>query len=133
MRWLVRILIGLAVSVAVWWLWTIYYFPYWPFRYKVTVEVQTPGGLKSGSSVMQTDYGLSATGFVLGGALFNYTFDGEAVFVDLGDGKNVVLTLQAEGSRALVQPMRRCCRLLSTISLGIAAHAKRFLPRCPGR
>ncbi len=75
----------------------VYYTPSFPFRYKVTVEVQTPDGLKSGSSVMDAEYRVS--GYDLGN-LFDASFEGEAVFVDLGRGKNLVLTLRSEGSKS---------------------------------
>lgn len=66
-------------------------YPTTRIRFRVTVNVETPAGLKSGSSVMDSVF---SRHFSLGG-LFNplsSALDGEAVFVDLGtspDGKSL--------------------------------------------
>ena len=44
-------------------------------RYKVTLEVDTPSGVKSGSSVVESDFGQDGLTF------------GQAPFVDLGNGR----------------------------------------------
>lgn len=70
------------------------FFGYWglartEFRYRTTLEVETPNGVKSGSSVIRIfwipGFGVQSTG----GAYE----DGEATFVDLGDGKFVIALL----------------------------------------
>ena len=56
-------------------------------KYRLTVEVETPEGLKSGSGVMAVhpDRGYSRSGHT--------TTKGDAVLVDLGGGKNLVALL----------------------------------------
>ena len=56
-------------------------------KYRLTVEVETPAGIKSGSSVVSVhpDRGYSRGGHT--------TTRGDAVFVDLGGGKNLVALL----------------------------------------
>ena len=56
-------------------------------KYRLTVEVETPDGLKSASSVMAVhpDRGYSRSGHT--------TTKGDAVLVDLGGGKNLVALL----------------------------------------
>jgi hypothetical protein len=56
-------------------------------KYRLTVEVETPGGLKSASGVMSVhpDRGYSRRGHT--------TTKGDAVVVDLGGGKNLVALL----------------------------------------
>lgn len=53
-------------------------------KYRLTLEVETPGGLKTGSGVVSVhpDRGYSRHGHT--------TTRGDAVFVDLGGGKNLV-------------------------------------------
>jgi hypothetical protein len=69
-------------------------------HFRMTVEVETPEGVKSGSSVLKASYA-EAPEWVAGlqqGRL-NSSLSGEAVFVDLGGGKNVV-ALIAQGQKA---------------------------------
>lgn len=56
-----------------------------PIRYRLTAEVQTPDGLRTGSSVIETiwDRGLSGA-----------TVKGEAVAVDLPDGQTLFILLR---------------------------------------
>jgi hypothetical protein len=56
-------------------------------KYRLTVEVTTPEGVKSGSGVLAV---VPDRGYSRGGRT---TMRGEAVFVDLGRGKNVVALL----------------------------------------
>jgi hypothetical protein len=65
----------------------------YPFRYRVTVEVDTPDGVKSGSSVVEALYFRQMIFQQLVGPRFPTNFTGEATFVDLGGGRNVVLTV----------------------------------------
>lgn len=60
------------------------------YRFRLTVEIDTPQGVRSGSSVMQVRYGLSHN-INGGGQQANTDLDGEGVFVDLGDGRHLVL------------------------------------------
>ena len=61
-------------------------------RFRITVEVETPNGLKTGSSVLQASYSVSPSWIPQTGTL-NSSLRGEAVFVDLGAGKNIVALL----------------------------------------
>jgi hypothetical protein len=56
-------------------------------KYRLTVEMETPAGVKSGSGILAItpDRGYSRRG--------NTSASGEAVFVDLGGGKNLVALL----------------------------------------
>jgi hypothetical protein len=56
-------------------------------KYRLTVEVETPEGVKSGSGILAItpDRGYSRRG--------NTSASGEAIFVDLGSGKNLVALL----------------------------------------
>jgi hypothetical protein len=53
-------------------------------KYRLTIEVETPEGIKSGSGILSVhpDRGYSRHGYT--------ATRGDAVFVDLGDGKNLV-------------------------------------------
>ena len=83
------LLLLIVGSVVAWQLAT----PTYTYRYRLTVEVNTPEGVKSGSSVIQVSTtkiprwlrGLFGTEDV--------EVKGEAVFVDLGNGKNVIAPL----------------------------------------
>jgi hypothetical protein len=61
------------------------------FRYKLTAEVMTPEGLKTGSSVVEVSYGSQVAPLAQGGRYD--TLLGEATYVDLGHGKNLFVTL----------------------------------------
>jgi hypothetical protein len=89
-----KILIGLGVlvvlagAVVTWW---TYEFPSATWRYKITVEVETPEGLKTGSAVRQlrqyTDIKIGDTG---GGSAGT---SGEAVVVDLDQRGKLFMTV----------------------------------------
>ena len=85
----VAVIAGLVVG---WILMIPILFPEYPARYRLTVEVETPQGLKTGSSVIEARYGWKFTAFGLTSSVSN-SFVGEAVFVDLGEGRNLVVTL----------------------------------------
>ncbi len=66
-------------------------FPAQSLRYRLTVEVETPEGIKTGSSVIEVRYSQgTALGDVSG---FQSRIWGEAVYVDLGQRGNLVVTL----------------------------------------
>lgn len=78
-------------------------YPTCTFRYKLTAEVMTPDGLKSGSSVIEVSY--ENNSFPLPDARGRYdTLLGEATYVDLGSGKNLFVTL---GTLDAAQPIER--------------------------
>lgn len=62
------------------------------YRYRVTVEVQTPQGPRSGSSVMEVVYGQQQVPGNPGWSA-RIEYKGEAVYVDLGAGRYVVALL----------------------------------------
>ncbi|WP_298309262.1 hypothetical protein [uncultured Erythrobacter sp.] len=66
------------------------------FRYRLTVEVDTPDGLQTGSSVIEVNATESPSGAVVldGGARARAR--GEAVAVDLPDGQTLFALLQSE-------------------------------------
>jgi hypothetical protein len=61
------------------------------FRYKLTAEVQTPDGVKTGSSVWEVGYASSQSA---GGEInAHLSLTGQALYVDLGSGKNLFILL----------------------------------------
>jgi len=70
-------------------------YPDYTYRYRMTVEIDTPEGTKSGSSVIEvhTEQWPEGLRNLFGGKTAHSTVKGEAVFVDLGSGKNVVALL----------------------------------------
>ncbi|HZO45640.1 MAG TPA: hypothetical protein VFB68_07085 [Xanthobacteraceae bacterium] len=84
-------LVGLCIVFA-------FAFPTYTHRYRMTVEIDTPDGIRSGSSVIEVkrkDYRWLL--FIPG--RYEYSVRGEAVLVDLGDGRNVIALL-AKGPHA---------------------------------
>lgn len=77
----------LLISVVVWWKVS---YPSYSFHYKITVEIETPEGIKSGSAVREVTVGRQPP---IGDAP-SIIFDvrGEAVVVDLGQ-RGVVFSL----------------------------------------
>jgi hypothetical protein len=95
-RW-VRRLAVLVLSLPL--LGIVYYqynYPTCTFRYKLTAEVMTPDGLKTGSSVIKVSYSHNADWG--GGKSADLHMTGEAVYVDLGQGKNLFVTLKSQES-----------------------------------
>ncbi len=69
-------------------------------RYRVTVEIDTPDGMKSGSSVIgvrrsnppgPVELGLGLRHLLVGGSLYPSRYYGDAPFVDLGGGRNAIM------------------------------------------
>jgi hypothetical protein len=67
-------------------------YPTATFRYKLTAEVMTPDGLKTGSSVIEASYS-SVNPLPNPGRWRSDSVAGEAVYVDLGRGKNLFVLL----------------------------------------
>lgn len=63
------------------------------FRFKMTVEVETPQGLRSGSSVFEVET-VNTTDLVAGGKGSRFEYRGEAVSVDLPDGQSLFALLK---------------------------------------
>jgi hypothetical protein len=91
-----KFLIGVLLVVALGYGWYVYNYPTCTFRYKLTAEVMTPDGLKTGSSVIEVSYSHNADWG--GGESADLKMSGEAVYVDLGQGKNVFVTLKSQES-----------------------------------
>ena len=94
------LLIFVGLPFGVWYIWTQILYPTYTARYELSIEVETPDGLKTGSSIIEANYGWEPTLFGLISGVKN-SVTGEAVFVDLGDRKNLVVTFRArtrEGS-----------------------------------
>jgi len=68
--------------------------PTYSYRYRLTIEVDTPEGLKSGSSVIETTVRDDTESWGPPEArMVRSRTKGEAVFVDLGSGKHVIALL----------------------------------------
>lgn len=65
------------------------------YRYRLTVEVETPEGLRTGSSVIEVDTGISRLPTIGGVA---HSVRGEAVTVDLGGGQFLFALLRSPGN-----------------------------------
>lgn len=88
MKWLAILMVA---STAVW-AWIALGFPDHAHRFRLTVEVDTPDGLRSGSSVVEVER-KDVTWLPVPGPRHEFRVRGEAVFVDLGSGRNVVAVL----------------------------------------
>ncbi|PSH61606.1 hypothetical protein [Phyllobacterium sophorae] len=101
-RWLVTICVIVAAFLG----YGFYNSSVFRFRYQVTVEVGTPDGIKSGVSVVEAVYWRNRFGHLFLGPGFPSTILGEALFVDLGRGQNLLPTLTTieSNSRKLTRP-----------------------------
>jgi len=97
MKLLHKVLIGLVgalvITYGVYW----YSFPTVTINYRLTVEAMTPNGPKIGSTVIQVSYG-SQFNVNGGGRMGDTHVTGEALYLDLGQGKNLFVTLQGDGT-----------------------------------
>jgi hypothetical protein len=91
-NWFVKwVLAPVAVLCALGWGFIPSREPVCTFRYKLSIEVMTPDGLKTGSSVVEVNY---QRGRDFGGGSSEVMWaNGEAVYIDLGKGKNLFITL----------------------------------------
>jgi hypothetical protein len=94
-------------------------FPDFVHRYRLTIEVDTPDGLKSGSSVYEVTRRDERWILIAQGRYISTT-RGQAVFVDLGGGKNVV-GLMAFGDTATDVDRMTTLHIQAFLS-----HAQRF-------
>lgn len=85
-----------AMTAALW-TWIALGFPDHAHRFRLTVEVDTPEGLRSGSSVVEVES--KDVRWVPAPGTHVYPVRGEGVFLDLGGGRNVVAVL-AHGDSA---------------------------------
>jgi hypothetical protein len=72
-------------------------YPSYTHRYRLTLEVETPQGIKTGSGVIEAR--ISTGNVILSGGGARTSLEGQAVFVDLGGGKNLIALL-AGGPKA---------------------------------
>ena len=77
-----KLLTILAILIACGLTWN-YYFPQATWRYKITITVDTPEGIKTGSAVRET-YAMRGLSLLTGTGGRARTLKGEAVVVDLG-------------------------------------------------
>jgi hypothetical protein len=73
--------------------------PTYTHRYRLTVEIDTPDGVRSGSSVIEVARIDDGWIPIRAGSRYTFRLRGEAMFVDLGGGRNVIALL-AHGSQA---------------------------------
>jgi len=67
------------------------------YRYRLTVEVETPQGLRSGSSVIEVQQSIGRTTMSGFGEQVFLRIRGEAVAVDLPDGRTLYALLRSSG------------------------------------
>ena len=90
-RW--ALLLILAAGLTAWWVlgdrnsW----------RYKMTVGVQTPEGVRLGSAVREVRYQSGGGWFLFGESRPQWRVQGQAVVVDLPNGKSLYVLLRSEG------------------------------------
>jgi hypothetical protein len=84
---------AIAILVGASFLLYLYTQPAYTHRFRLTIEVQTPDGLRSGSSVIETSAWESGNWGPTEARGIRRDFKGRAVFVDLGGGRNLVALL----------------------------------------
>ncbi len=90
-RFVLWVLAPIAVICFLGWGYIQINFPTCTFRYKLTAEVNTPDGVKTGSSVIEVSYSHNAD---WGGGQTAYLhMTGEATYIDLGQSKNLFILL----------------------------------------
>ncbi len=83
--------VGVLISLVV--LAKVFVFPDYRHRFRLTIEFDTPDGVKSASGVHEVVRKDVRWIFFAPGAHFEYHFHGEAIFLDLGRGKHVIALL----------------------------------------
>lgn len=71
------------------------------YKYHLTIEVKTPQGVKSASGVLSVHPNRGYAGTGSGGTRTK----GDAIFVDLGDGRNIAMLLLHDASKASADGM----------------------------
>ena len=84
-----RVSLVATICAAIWWLWTAVLFPSHEHRFRIVLSVATPEGPREGSSVWSITCFEPRRGAVLPTSGCK-SLRGEAIFVDLGNGKNIV-------------------------------------------
>ena len=86
MKWLA--IAGVIAASLIAWVWFAY--PSYSYTFRLIIDVDTPSGLQTGSSVLSLT---SRSQMPIGPRSAVTQISGEAVFVDLGGGRHVVATL----------------------------------------
>lgn len=68
------------------------------YRYRLTVEVETPEGLRSGSGVIEVEQRMGRSSMNPAGRKILRRARGEAVAVDLPDGRTLYVLLRSDGN-----------------------------------
>ena len=89
MRWIVAI----AVAALLSWGAFLLAYPTYSYRWRVTVEVRTAAGVKTGSSVLETRTVQVPRWLTMGTAGSWTNVRGEGTFVELGEGRNLIALL----------------------------------------
>lgn len=66
------------------------------YRYRLTVEVETPEGLRSGSSVIEVQTSLASSSSIASPGSVSHRVRGEAVVVDLPDSRTLFALLRSD-------------------------------------
>lgn len=84
--------IGLGVMGYLWYFFSNSYEAQW--RQKMVVEINTPSGVKSGEGVLGVDFERGNDHIHAGGSGVKWSITGEAVVVDMGQGKHLFALLK---------------------------------------
>jgi hypothetical protein len=79
-------------------------FPTHTHRYRITVEIDRPEGVRSGSTVIEVSK-RDVRWVLIGRGNYEYRVRGEALFIDLGAGRNVIGLLATGASASNISQM----------------------------
>lgn len=88
-----KVLIAILIAVTTAYVAYAAAYPTLAYRYKITIEVETSSGTKTGSSVLEVSIRQYPKFLTLGKNDHQTSVRGEAIFVDLGDGRNLIALL----------------------------------------
>jgi hypothetical protein len=92
---IVAAIVVVIIGIPVAWLGSAVLYQVWnsySHSFRLTLEVDTPDGVKAGASVIRVTTSEHASWVPVAGGV-EHSVQGEAVFVDLGHGRNVIATL----------------------------------------
>ncbi|HEY0312884.1 MAG TPA: hypothetical protein VGC56_10365 [Allosphingosinicella sp.] len=95
MKWRVLLALVAVLAVGVWWMTS----PRDSWRYKMTVEVETPEGVRTGSAVREVRY-QGRNGFFIAESQPQWRVHGEAIAVDMPGGRTVYALLRGNDGGA---------------------------------